>query len=89
MFMDYKGVSKIGRVKELNKGFGVGKIVAVDDTYLFTINDFKEEINIGDIVKFRAETINKENRAYFVSKIDQNYEIKNNIIKCKTLNNKN
>lgn len=89
MFMDYKGVSKIGRVKELNKGFGVGKIVAVDDTYLFTINDFKEEINIGDIVKFRAETINKEKRAYFVSKIDQNYEIKNNIIKCKTLNNKN
>lgn len=89
MFMDYKGVSKIGRVKELNKGFGVGKIVAVDGTYLFTINDFKEEINIGDIVKFRAETINKEKRAYFVSKIDQNYEIKNNIIKCKTLNNKN
>ena len=87
MFMNYKGVSKIGRVKELNKGFGVGKIVAVDDTYLFTINDFKEEINVGDIVKFRGEQVNKENRAYFVSKIDKNYEINNNIIKSKKYNN--
>ena len=85
--MDYDNINKIGKIKEINKEFGVGEIVTIDDVYLFTINDIKEDINVGDIVKFRGEDVNEEKRAFFVNKIDSNYKIKKNMVKAKLYNN--
>lgn len=82
--MDYNtNINKIGRVKEINKELGVGKIIDIDNIYLFTINDIKEDINVGDIVKFRGENVKNTKKAFFVNKITEDYEIKDNYIKSK------
>lgn len=86
MFMDYDNINKIGKIKTIDKEYGVGEIVAIDDLYLFTVNDIKEDLNVGDIVKFRGEEVNEEKRAFFVDKIDETFEIKNNMIKSKIFN---
>ena len=87
MFMDYNNVNKIGKIKELNKEFGIGKIVSTDDIYLFTINDIKENLNIGDLVRFRGEEVNEEKRAFFITKVNNDYILNNNnIIKSKIFN---
>lgn len=84
--MDYNNVDKIGKIKEFNKKFGVGEIVSIDGVYKFTINDINEELNPLDIVKFRGEVVNDVKRAFFVKKIENDYELKNRIIKSKLYN---
>lgn len=75
---------KIGKVKEYNKLSGVGEVVATDDIYFFTSENLKSDIvEKGDLVKFRAETVNNKKVAFFVDKIDNNYEFKKNTIKNK------
>ncbi len=55
---------KIGKVKEYN---GIsGTIVTPEDSYLFLDSDIDNSVNIGDLVKFRAENINEIKRAFFV-----------------------
>ena len=50
---------KIGKVKDYNKFSGVGEIVTIDDTYIFTLDNLVDcNIDNGDIVKFRAEKVN-------------------------------
>ena len=64
---------KIGKVKDYNKFSGVGEIVTIDDTYIFTLDNLVDcNIDNGDIVKFRAEKVNDKNIAFFVNKYDLN-----------------
>ncbi len=73
---------KIGKIKNYQNG--AGEIVTQDDTYLFTINDIKDDnISNGDLVKFRAEKVHDNCRAFFVKKINENFELKKNTIKSK------
>ena len=83
MHMDYNDISKIGKIKDIDKDFGVGEIVAANDIYMFTIDDLNDEIKNGDIVKFRSEVVNGKNRAFFINKIDYNYKMKDNIARGK------
>ena len=82
----YNNINKIGKIKSINNEFGVGEIVDTETIYLFTINDIKEDINVGDLVKFRAENINNENKAFFINKIDENYKLNDSYIKSKIYN---
>ena len=61
---------KTGKIYKILKENGVGYIVDDSNMYLFTMNDSKEFelLNIGDIVRFRAEKVNNEFRAFFVKK---------------------
>lgn len=71
---------KIGRVKDYN---GIkGNIITKDDNYFFLDVDTNNDINIGDLVRFRPENVQNENRAFFVKKLvmknEKNYITINN-----------
>ena len=83
MYMYNQNVNKIGKIKSIDTNFGTGVIVDNETTYLFTLNDLKGNVESGDLVKFRAEIVNDQNRAFFVNKIDQNYEMKDNLFRGK------
>ncbi len=54
----------IGKVREYN---GIsGTIVTPEDSYMFLDSDIDDNINVGDLVKFRAEEIHGISRAFFV-----------------------
>ena len=61
---------KTGKIYKILKENGVGYIVDDSNMYLFTVNDSKEFelLEVGDIVRFRAEKVNNEFRAFFVKK---------------------
>ncbi len=60
----------IGKVKEYN---GIsGTIVTPEDSYLFLDSDIDNSVNVGDLVKFRAEEINEIKRAFFVKPYSEN-----------------
>lgn len=70
---------KIGKIKEYDSKYGVGSVVDSTNTYSFTINDIKEPINVGDIVRFRSEIINNQCKAFFIKKVNDINEIDNKI----------
>ncbi len=65
----------IGKVKEYN---GIsGTIVTPEDSYMFLDSDIDNSVNVGDLVKFRAEEINEIKRAFFVKPYSENTLDKN------------
>jgi len=67
--MDYRK-NKIGKIKSYDYKYGVGSVIDSQNTYIFTINDIKEDILPGDLVRFRGEKINDEYKASFIKKIN-------------------
>ncbi len=64
---------KIGKIYSFNKTTGVGQIVTDEKIYMFTIDDLLvpiEELNDGDIVKFKGEKVyDKVDKAFFIKKL--------------------
>jgi len=69
--------------------FNIGKIISYNDKqgliltdngekYLFLESDLNQQININDLVFFRPESINNIKRAFFINKINDYLNIKNN-----------
>ena len=82
--MEYNDINKIGKVTDYDKYFGVGEIASINDIYMFTINDIKEEIYKGDLVRFRGEEVNDGvKRAFFVKKVELTDDMKDVYIKGK------
>ena len=78
----------IGRVSQFSNEKGVGKIVTPDNIFMFTIDDLTDDsINNGDLVKFRAEKIHDEYKAFFVSKCDMEEYINKEANKNKVYKN--
>ena len=78
---------KIGKVRYYDVLNGIGEIVDTNYSYLFTIDSLEnKKVENGDLVKFRAEIVNDTKRAFFIEKIDNNYELKDRLIKGKLLN---
>ena len=67
----------VGKIRTIDYTLGVGEIVTPDGNYMFTIDDIstEEELQVGDMVKFRAENIHDIQKAYFVNKINKEYKI--------------
>lgn len=86
MFMDCN-IIKIGKIKDFDSKYGVGSVVDSDNTYIFTINDIKEPVQAGDVVRFRAEVINNQYKASFIKKVDNDgFDNKIKIIQGKKYN---
>ena len=63
----------IGKVAYYNQEKGVGRIITNEHTFMFILDDLLDkDVNRGDLVKFRAEKVNNEYRAFFISKYDMN-----------------
>lgn len=77
---------KIGKVNAFSEAYGVGEIATLDKFYLFTKDDIRGEVSIGDVVKFRGRVVNEQPKAYMVTKIDQEYVYNNEAVKDRTLN---
>ncbi len=76
--------STLGKVKDLDIKKGVGTIVSSIDSYMFTINDINNnDISVDDYVKFRAEKVHNQNRAFFVKKYNENDDLYGKITKSK------
>lgn len=60
----------IGKIRKIDYKSGTGEILTVDNEFMFLTKDIKgnEELQTGDVVKFRGENINGINRAFFVKK---------------------
>ncbi len=70
---------EIGKVIEYD---GIkGTLVTLNTKYMFLSDDVNEEINVGDLVKFRGEEVQDINRAYFVKKLHLNNEKNKQYIK--------
>lgn len=65
--MDYK----IGKIVNYNQKTGVGHIISLYGTYLFTVEDlYDADIQEGDIVRFKGEKVYKtEDKAFFIKKL--------------------
>ena len=77
--MDYDRIA-LGKVRKIDYDKGVGEIVTKDNSFFFTINEIlnsSDNLQPGDVVKFRAELVQDKSKAYFVSKVDENYELNN------------
>ena len=76
--MDYNVIT-IGKIREIDYSKGVGKIVSVDKIYQFTVNDSSvfNDLKVGDLVRFRSEQVNNVNKAFFVNKVDREYNFAN------------
>ena len=62
---------KIGKILSYDDNSQVGKIIDSNgNTYLFLKKDYNEQIELLDVVQFRAEQIENNLRAFFVKKID-------------------
>lgn len=75
--MDYDRIA-LGKVRKIDYDKGVGEIVTKDNTFFFTINEIindNNSIQPGDIVKFRAEQVQDRSKAYFISKVAENYQL--------------
>ena len=60
-----------GKIRNIDYKQGVGEIVTTSCSYMFTTDCIlDDDLNIGDFVKFRAESIHGNNRAYFINKLD-------------------
>jgi hypothetical protein len=82
------GKNIIGKVGAYNQDKGVGKIVTDNNTYLFLVDDLiDKDIKRGDFVKFRAEKVRDEYRAFFVSRYDINKFIGTETSKTKIYKN--
>ena len=67
----------IGKIRNYDNNTGLGEIVSSNGVFMFTLGDLKyQDVNIGDLVKFRAERIHNANRAFFINKIQLGYELK-------------
>lgn len=61
---------KLGKVYSFENR--LGKIITEQEEYIFNEDDLEvKNIKKGDIVKFRPETVNDINRAFFVTKVDE------------------
>mgnify|MGYP003297168148 CR=1 FL=1 len=78
-------VSKIGKVVKFDKLSG--EIIDSNDKYLFLHSDIIGDIKIGDIVIFKAEVVQGENRAYFVESYDKKINNMNKNNKIYTIKN--
>ena len=76
--------STLGKIVDLDIKKGVGTVVSAADTYMFTVDDINSnDISVNDYVKFRAEKVHNQNRAYFLKKYNENDSIYGKIIKSK------
>jgi hypothetical protein len=74
----------IGKVKEYNSKQGVGEIISIYNSYMFTKDDVcYDTLKEGDIVKFRAEKVHDKNKAFFINKYELTDEIGGKIEKSK------
>ena len=70
---------EIGKVVEYD---GIkGTLVTLNTKYMFLSDDVNEEINVGDLVKFRGEEVQDTNRAYFVKMLHYNTELHKRYVK--------
>ena len=84
--MDYNCL-QIGKIRYINKESYYGEIVTANKKFLFLLSE--DEINnytAGDIVQFRAEQVKGFNRAFFVSKLENENNFNNKYLKSKTFN---
>ena len=75
--MDYDRIA-LGKIRKIDYDKGVGEIVTKDKSCFFTINEINnssDNLQPGDVVRFRAELVQERNKAYFVSKVEENYEL--------------
>ena len=62
---------KIGKVYNYDDNLEVGYIMTDDNSYMFLKKDSYEDIQNGDIVKFKGEEVyNSTYKAFFIKKID-------------------
>lgn len=61
---------KIGKIIKYDDH--VGTIITEEGKYIFKKQNAEENIKNGDIVKFRPETKNNRNEAFFIKKIFKN-----------------
>ncbi len=70
---------KNGKIYKIEKEKGLGYIADENEIYLFTLNDTNcdyNELEVGMLVRFRAEKKDIVNRAFFIKKLD--LKLKNN-----------
>ena len=80
----------IGKVKEYDNQKGVGKIVSMYNSYMFLCDDLCDnDINKGDLVKFRAENINGQNKAFFIKKYNLQDDMNGKTAKSKIYRSNN
>ena len=79
----------IGKVKEYDKKHGVGKIISIQNIYMFTNDDVYEEIDKGDLVKFRAELVHGKPKAFFIHKYELIDDMGGKIAKSKIYKSNN
>ncbi len=71
--MHVNNIIKIGRIETLNKKLGIGEISSSNEIYSFTKNSLEnQDLEVGDIVKFRAEKKHQEKIAYFIRRYNEN-----------------
>ena len=66
--------TKIGKVNKINKE-KIGEIITPDEIYLFQMKDALDTIQKGDLVKFRAEEIHNQKKAFFIKKITNSQDL--------------
>ena len=67
---------KIGKITKWNKSIGTGEITTEDKIYIFTANCLKDTtLKEGDLVQFRAEKAQIEDKAFFIKKYSENEEL--------------
>ena len=80
--MEYNNI-QIGKIRNIDYSKGVAEIVTSNQKYLFILED--NNLQEGDIVKFRAEIINDTPKAFFAKKVDlANGEKEYKVLKSKT-----
>lgn len=67
--------TKIGKVKKIDTIAKLGTIITPTETYLFQIKDTLDSIKEEDLVKFRAEIIHGQKKAFFIKKIENAKDI--------------
>ena len=76
--------STIGKVREFDNNLGVGEIISMYNTYMFTKDDvLYDDLKKGDLVKFRAEKIHDCNKAFFIKKYELIQDMGGKISKSK------
>ncbi len=69
----------IGKVREYDSF--IGEIVTQDETYLFMSDDIEDDtlLSKDDVVMFRGETIHDKKRAFFIKKLNPEYNLEDQV----------